>query len=626
MEDLAFFLGQGLDALGRDFIEDAVDFGLVGRRGRGARGVGTLGNIVAQTSPEAAKGGVFEELVDIEKTRKGAGQVGGMGNAGGGIVRQHEFNQRQADNKLPGHKRDGENEEDQEGEPAAGIEGGEGGQNPVNGPGSADASQVWFGRQPKPSQTAQHSTQEIHGQEMLRSHGAFGFGAQEIKREHIEQKVPEAAMEEHVGQWLPKETVANAAEGKCQQIEKTIQLQKPEDEKYDHIGLDKPGRDRGQMRQKPRRAGIGSGRIVAKTHRPTPYRVKDGTANLKTLATGAGEIGRCAGMSDVLLKVEGLCAGFATADGFLRAVDGISFEIRRGEVLGLVGESGCGKTVTALSLLRLLPRPPAVIESGRALFHGQDLLAMPVEELRRIRGSKIGMIFQEPMTALSPLHRIGDQLVEAAQLHRRISGDDAWALGLDWLKRTGLPDAGQRMKDYPHQLSGGMRQRVMLAMTMLPEPELIIADEPTTALDVTIQAQIFELLLKLRGGDTSVLLITHDMGVVWDVCDRVHVMYAGRLVEKGPRDEVFTRPAHPYTRGLLAAMPRLHDRAERLPDIPGQLPALAKPPPGCRFAPRCPLARAVCRAQTPDMRPVEALREVACWDGIWEEAEQRTRA
>ena len=320
-----------------------------------------------------------------------------------------------------------------------------------------------------------------------------------------------------------------------------------------------------------------------------------------------------AAMNDVLLSVEELRAGFQTAEGFVRAVDGVSFEIRRGEVLGLVGESGCGKTATALSLLRLLPRPPAAIEGGRALFHGRDLLSMPIEELRKIRGGKIGMIFQEPMTALSPLHRIGDQLVEAARLHREISRDDAWALGLDWLKRVRLPDAEQRMKDWPHQLSGGMRQRAMLAMAMLPEPELIIADEPTTALDVTIQAQIFELLLQVRGGDTAVMLITHDMGAVWDVCDRVHVMYAARLAEKGPREAVFGRPAHPYTRGLLAAMPRLHGKVERLPDIPGQLPSLANPPPGCRFAPRCPLAQAVCREQAPDMREIGPGHEAACW-------------
>ena len=327
-------------------------------------------------------------------------------------------------------------------------------------------------------------------------------------------------------------------------------------------------------------------------------------------------------MGEALLQVEELRVGFAAAGGFVRAVDGVSFEIRKGEVLGLVGESGCGKTVTALALLRLLARPPAVIEGGRALFHGQDLLAMPIEELRAIRGGQIGMVFQEPMTALSPLHRIGDQLVETARLHRELPRAEAWALGLDWLKRVGLPDPAQRMQDYPHQLSGGMRQRVMLAMALLPEPELVIADEPTTALDVTIQAQIFELLLRLRGGDTAVLLITHDMGVVWDVCDRVHVMYAARLAEKGPRAAVFDRPAHPYTRGLLAAMPRLHGKADRLPDIPGQLPSLAAPPPGCRFAPRCPLARAPCRSKTPRMRQVAADHEAACWDGIWELAEK----
>ena len=318
-------------------------------------------------------------------------------------------------------------------------------------------------------------------------------------------------------------------------------------------------------------------------------------------------------MSEMLLNVENLRVGFDTPAGFLRAVDGISFQMQRGEVLGLVGESGCGKTVTALALLRLLPRPPAVIEGGRALFRGQDLLAMPIAELRRIRGGRIGMIFQEPMTALSPLHRIGDQLVEAARLHKEISVAEARALALDWLRRVGLPDPEQRMLDWPHQLSGGMRQRAMLAMTLLQEPELVIADEPTTALDVTIQAQIFELLLKVRGGDTAVLLITHDMGVVWDVCDRVHVMYAARLAEMGPRDAVFDRPAHPYTRGLLAAMPRLHGRMDRLPDIPGQLPSLAQPPPGCRFAPRCPLAQAICREKQPEMEELEPGHEAACW-------------
>ena len=234
-----------------------------------------------------------------------------------------------------------------------------------------------------------------------------------------------------------------------------------------------------------------------------------------------------------LLQVRNLTVGFRR-DGtgpVVRAVDGVSFELHAGETLGLVGESGCGKSVTALSLLRLLPSPPSVREAGEALWWGRDLLSMPVEELRRVRGGKIGMIFQEPMSALSPLHRIGDQLVETARLHLDIGKREARALALDWLRKVGLPDAEQRMEDLPHQLSGGMRQRVMLAMAMLPEPEILLADEPTTALDVTVQAQIFELLAKLRDGKTAVLMITHDMGVVWEVCDRVHVMYAGGIVD-----------------------------------------------------------------------------------------------
>ena len=302
-----------------------------------------------------------------------------------------------------------------------------------------------------------------------------------------------------------------------------------------------------------------------------------------------------------LLEVQGLTVGFRS-DGegeVRRAVEEVSFELHPGETLGLVGESGCGKSVTALSMLRLLPSPPSVREAGRVLWRGKDLLAMPVEELQRVRGGKIGMIFQEPMSALSPLHRIGDQLAEAAMLHLEIGKREARALALEWLKKVGLPDAEQKMEDLPHQLSGGMRQRVMLAMAMLPEPEILLADEPTTALDVTVQAQIFELLSELRGGKTAVLLITHDMGVVWEVCDRVHVMYAGRIVEKGTREEVFSRPAHPYTRGLLEAMPRLHRRVARLPDIPGHPPAPGEWPEGCRFAPRCPRASERCRKEAP---------------------------
>lgn len=320
--------------------------------------------------------------------------------------------------------------------------------------------------------------------------------------------------------------------------------------------------------------------------------------------------------STPLLQVRDLRVGFHSDRGFLRAVDGVSFDIRAGEVLGLVGESGCGKTVTALSLLRLLQKPAAQIESGTVLFHGMDILAMPVDDLRKIRGAKIGMIFQEPMTSLSPLHRIGDQMIEAVQLHRKISRAEAARLALEWLKRVGIPAPETRLYDWPHQLSGGMRQRVMLAMVMMLEPELIIADEPTTALDVTIQAQILELLVQLKNKNTSVLLITHDMGVVWNVCDRVHVMYAAQLIEKASRDELFSRPAHPYTQGLLAAMPRLYGKTDHLPDIPGQPPDLLSPPPGCRFAPRCPHIFSKCVAAAPEWRPAsgrETNHVARCW-------------
>lgn len=354
------------------------------------------------------------------------------------------------------------------------------------------------------------------------------------------------------------------------------------------------------------------------TNRPDQRGATTGTAEQRNSPAAAKP-------GETLLSVENLTVGFRREKdaGVIRVVDEVSFELRRGEVLGLVGESGCGKSVTALSLLRLLPSPPSVRENGRAMFGGRDLLSMPIRELQRVRGGRIGMIFQEPMSALSPLHRIGDQLAETAMLHLPVRPREARALALDWLKRVGLPDAPQRMEDLPHQLSGGMRQRVMLAMAMLPEPEILLADEPTTALDVTVQAQIFELLGRLRGGRTAVLLITHDMGVVWEVCDRVHVMYAGRLVEKGTREAVFAHPSHPYTQGLLAAMPRLHQQAKRLPDIPGQPPTPAEWPKGCRFAPRCPRAVAACGEGMPKWKHVfkeattsstsEEPHEAACW-------------
>ena len=256
-------------------------------------------------------------------------------------------------------------------------------------------------------------------------------------------------------------------------------------------------------------------------------------------------------MTESLLRVEDLSVSFRTEEGVLRAVDRVSFDIRKGEVLGLVGESGCGKSVTAMSLLRLIPCPPGAIDGGRVWWNGRDLLQLSPSEMRAIRGREISFIFQEPMTALSPLHRIGKQLVEAQRLHLPIAKAEAWERGVAWLRKVGISDPESRMLAYPHQLSGGMRQRVMIAMALILEPKLIIADEPTSALDVTIQAQILKLLLDRKSKETSVLLITHDMGIVWEVCDRLAVMYASEIVELGEIDQVFGSPRHPYTRALM---------------------------------------------------------------------------
>ena len=314
-----------------------------------------------------------------------------------------------------------------------------------------------------------------------------------------------------------------------------------------------------------------------------------------------------------LLEITGLSVTFDTDDGVLTAVNDVSFGIRRGEVLGLVGESGCGKSVTALSIVRLIPSPPGNIASGTVMFDGQNLLTLPIRELRRMRGSTISMIFQEPMTALSPLHRVGRQLAEALQIHRAVSKNEAWQIGESWLQKVGIPDAHQRMYAYPFELSGGMRQRVMVAMALMLEPKLIIADEPTTALDVTIQAQILDLMLEMRRGDTALLLITHDMGVIWDVCDRVVVMYASRIVEEGPVDGLFQNPLHPYTQGLLRSMPRLSDESARLPSITGQVPSLLQLPRGCNFADRCSHAVERCREQNPELTEFSDGRRSACF-------------
>lgn len=316
-----------------------------------------------------------------------------------------------------------------------------------------------------------------------------------------------------------------------------------------------------------------------------------------------------------LLQVENLRVGFDTPGGFLRAVEDVSFDIRRGEVLGLVGESGCGKSVTALSLLRLLAMPPAKVEQGRVWLEGEDVLTATPERLREIRGGRIGFIFQEPATALSPLHRIGEQLIEAGMLHG-LTRAAAEAEARVRLQDVGVLPVEERMKAWPHELSGGMRQRVMIAMALLPKPALLIADEPTTALDVTVQAQIFKLLTQVRGQDTALLLITHDMALAWQVCDRLMVMYAARLVETGPREAVFAHPAHPYTSGLLDAIPPLTGERTRLKDIPGRVPPPLAFPPGCRFAPRCPRAQPICRERAPAFKEITPGHHAACWNPL----------
>ena len=318
-------------------------------------------------------------------------------------------------------------------------------------------------------------------------------------------------------------------------------------------------------------------------------------------------------MSD-LLTVRDLAVAFDTDAGLLRAVDGISFSIPRGRTLGLVGESGCGKSVTALSLLRLLPQPSGRIVGGEIRFEGADLAAATPADLLRIRGGRIGMVFQEPMTALNPVHRIGRQLSEVFLLHRTHDKAEAARLAVEMLAKVGIPSPEIRAQEYPHQLSGGMRQRVVIAMALACDPALLIADEPTTALDVTIQAQILDLLRSLqRELGMAILLITHDLGVVAEVCDEVVVMYAGRIAEQGPVGEIFARPAHPYTRGLLSAIPRLEaERKSRLATIPGLVPTLAEMPDGCRFANRCPLATNACSIQPP-LETLSEAHTAACW-------------
>jgi peptide/nickel transport system ATP-binding protein len=305
-----------------------------------------------------------------------------------------------------------------------------------------------------------------------------------------------------------------------------------------------------------------------------------------------------------LLEVEDLKTYFRTDDGIVKAVDGVNFSVEKGKTLGIVGESGCGKSVTCLTVMGLNNRRNT-ITSGRAVFKGDDLITMKPSRLRDIRGNDIAMIFQDPMTSLNPVHTIGRQLVEAIQLHRDVSRKQARARMVELLKAVGIPRAERRADDYPHQFSGGMRQRVMIAMALINDPDLLIADEPTTALDVTTQAQILELMNRLqREFGSAIILVTHDLGVVAETADDVVVMYAARVVERAPVDNLFNRPHMPYTWGLLGSLPRLDTDTERLTQIPGQPPSLLNPPRGCRFHPRCPYVMNVCKETEPELRPI----------------------
>ncbi|MFY7961169.1 MAG: ABC transporter ATP-binding protein [Elsteraceae bacterium] len=320
-------------------------------------------------------------------------------------------------------------------------------------------------------------------------------------------------------------------------------------------------------------------------------------------------------MSAPLLQVEGLKTHFFTEEGVTRAVDDVSFDVREGETLGVVGESGCGKSVTALSILRLLPAKLGRTIAGSIKFEGVDLLTLDPQAMRDIRGNRIAMIFQEPMTSLNPVLTIGDQIAEAVEIHQGASRAEGLARAVEMLRLVRIPDAERRVMDYPHQFSGGMRQRVMIAMALSCNPKLLIADEPTTALDVTIQAQILSLMSSLKEQiGAAVMLITHDLGVVAETCSRVIVMYAGRKVEEANIEDLFDRPAHPYTRGLMQSIPRRRKGGGRLVEIPGMVPSLRAPIIGCSFAARCGFATDRCRTAAPPAVQIGPTHSAVCWE------------
>lgn len=319
-------------------------------------------------------------------------------------------------------------------------------------------------------------------------------------------------------------------------------------------------------------------------------------------------------METTVLEVKNLKTHFFTEEGTAKAVDGVSFHLKKGETLGIVGESGCGKSMTSLSILRLIPTPPGKIVDGEILLNNENIIAMDNEQLRKVRGNKISMIFQEPMTSLNPVLTVGEQIAESLRLHQNLSRKEAWHKAVEMLELVGIPAPEKRAKQEPYQLSGGMRQRVMIAMALACNPEVLIADEPTTALDVTIQAQILEILKELQQKlGMSIIFITHDLGVVAEMCDKVAVMYAGQIIEEGSAESIFEGPLHPYTNGLIDSIPKLHGDQEDLATIEGSVPSPYHYPVGCRFAERCQFAAAICRTKQPDLVQMGEDRTVRCF-------------